>query len=140
LPEEIKRSALGAIESLRDGDRLCHGDFHPGNILRTGEGPVVIDWTNATRGDPDADVARTNLMLRIGEPPPGSPIVVRLLARVGGRILLWRYLQSYGRHRTLGMTALSRWEVPIAAARVADGIESEIPVLLSFLERRRSVV
>ncbi len=137
LSSELKTFALAALDRLPDGDRLCHGDFHPGNMLRTADGPVVIDWTNAARGDPAADVARTNLILRVGEPPPGSPLVVRLLARLGGRILLWRYLQAYRRRRSLDMAALSRWEVPIAAARVADGIESEMPVLLKFLEEKR---
>jgi len=138
LSDKIKRFALESLDRLPDGVSLCHGDFHPGNMLRTPEGPVVIDWTNATRGDPDADVARTNLMLRVGEPPPGSPVIVRLLARVGGRILLWRYLRAYRRQRSVATSALSRWEVPIAAARVAEGIESEIPGLLAFLERRRA--
>jgi hypothetical protein len=31
--------------------------------------------------------------------------------------------------------ALSSWAVPIAAARIAEGIESEFPTLLTFLER-----
>ena len=74
-------------------------------------------------------------MLRVGEPPPGSPVIVRLLARIGGRILLWRYLASYRRLRPLDMSVLARWAIPIAAARISEGIESEIPTLLTFLER-----
>jgi Ser/Thr protein kinase RdoA (MazF antagonist) len=135
VPENLASFAIDVLDGLPDGDTLCHGDFHPGNLLRSKEGPVVIDWTNATRGDPDADVARTNLMLRVGEPPPGSPVIVRVLARIGGRILLWRYLNAYRRRRPVSDQALSRWAVPIAAARIAEGIESEIPTLLSFLER-----
>ncbi len=138
LGQDLRSFALGVLEALPDGDRLCHGDFHPGNMLRSAEGPVVIDWTAAARGDPDADVARTNLLLRIGEPPPGSPVIVRLLARIGGRILLGRYLAAYRRVRPLDMKALSRWAIPIAAARLAVGIESETTPLLSYLERARA--
>jgi len=134
LSQPLRRFALDVLETLPDGDRLCHGDFHPGNVLRSAQGPVVIDWTAAARGDPDSDVARTKLLLRVGEPPPGSPFVVRVLARIGGRILLWRYLQSYRRQRPLDMKVIARWEVPIAAARVSAEIESEIPTLLNFLE------
>ncbi len=135
LPPHLAQFALERLETLPDGDKLCHGDFHPGNLLRSKEGPVVIDWTNATRGDPDADVARTNLMLRVGEPPPGSPVIVRVLARIGGRILLWRYLSAYRLRRPVGDRALSRWAIPIAAARIAEGIESEFTALVRFLQR-----
>jgi aminoglycoside phosphotransferase (APT) family kinase protein len=30
-----------------------HGDFHPGNVVLTQRGPVVIDWRNTTEGPPD---------------------------------------------------------------------------------------
>ncbi len=58
LPKPLAEFALAVLEGLPDGDRLCHGDFHPGNILMAGATPVVIDWTGAMRGDPTADVAR----------------------------------------------------------------------------------
>jgi streptomycin 6-kinase len=41
------------------GDRLLHLDLHPDNVLLSPAGPVVIDWTNARRGDPALDVALT---------------------------------------------------------------------------------
>jgi aminoglycoside phosphotransferase (APT) family kinase protein len=42
-----------------EGDRLLHLDLHPDNVLLSPAGPVVIDWTNARRGDPALDVALT---------------------------------------------------------------------------------
>ena len=33
LDEPRKRDLLNRIADLPDGDRLCHGDFHPMNIL-----------------------------------------------------------------------------------------------------------
>ena len=38
-------------------DGVIHLDFHPLNIMLTGDGPVVFDWTNAALGPPAADVA-----------------------------------------------------------------------------------
>jgi aminoglycoside phosphotransferase (APT) family kinase protein len=141
LPDELAAFALDVLDSLPDGDRLYHGDFHPGNIMSTAKGPIVIDWTNACVGDPTADVARTDLLLRIGEPPPSSPIIVRTLARVGGRILVWGYLRSYRKQRKLDMSTFPRWKIPIAAARVsAEGIAEELPALISFLERARAAL
>jgi len=135
LPPHLAEFALRALDGLPEGDALCHGDFHPGNILLAGAEPVLIDWTNATRGDAAADVARTRMMLRLGEAPPGSPFVLRALALVGRNLLLSQYLRSYRRLRPLDMDAVKRWEIPIAAARLAEGIEEEVSRLLAFLER-----
>src|SRR5574341_882610 len=107
LPDNLRQFALEALEKLPDGDRLCHGDFHPGNILESEEGPIVIDWTNATRGDPDADFARTLLMIRIGDPPPGAPVVVRVGAKFARRILLWGYSRAYRSIRPVDREAVS---------------------------------
>jgi Ser/Thr protein kinase RdoA (MazF antagonist) len=44
--------------SFEDG-QLLHVDLHPDNVLLSGRGPVVIDWTNARAGKPAFDVAVT---------------------------------------------------------------------------------
>src|SRR5215472_10876517 len=46
-------------------NRLCHGDFHPINVLGEISRPVVIDWPDACGGDPAADVCRSYLLLRL---------------------------------------------------------------------------
>jgi len=63
-----------------DGDRLVHLDLHPLNVLLSDRGPVVIDWSNAARGQPAVDVALTWILLAAGEIPAG-----RLRAAVMGR-------------------------------------------------------
>jgi aminoglycoside phosphotransferase (APT) family kinase protein len=40
------------------GDRLIHLDLHPLNVILSPKGPIVIDWTNARRGDPAVDTSR----------------------------------------------------------------------------------
>ena len=57
--------AIGAPASLPaigGGEALLHLDFHPLNVILSRRGPVVVDWTNARRGDPDVDVAMTCLI------------------------------------------------------------------------------
>ncbi|GKU77390.1 phosphotransferase family protein [Paenibacillus sp. L3-i20] len=51
--------ALEILDSLKDGDSLCHGDYHPDNILISDERKTVIDFMNVCHGDPLYDVART---------------------------------------------------------------------------------
>jgi aminoglycoside phosphotransferase (APT) family kinase protein len=41
------------------GRKVLHLDLHPENVIMTGDGPVVIDWTNAAAGDPAVDRAVT---------------------------------------------------------------------------------
>jgi aminoglycoside phosphotransferase (APT) family kinase protein len=58
--------AVPAAEvSFLDGDgALLHGDFWPGNTLwRKGRLVAVIDWEDAARGNPLADVANARLEL-----------------------------------------------------------------------------
>ena len=44
-------------------ERVLHLDLHPANVVLTPGGPVLIDWTNATDGPPDLDVALTAVIL-----------------------------------------------------------------------------
>jgi aminoglycoside phosphotransferase (APT) family kinase protein len=135
VPVHIGAFAAAALDALPEGDRLCHGDFHPGNVIANGK-PVVIDWTNVTRGDPDADVARTNLMSRMGSLPPGTPLTLRAGALFGRNIMRVLYLRGYRRTRPVDMSAVDRWEVAVAAARLTDNIPEERAALLKLLERR----
>src|SRR4030065_570068 len=64
LPDHLQTKALAELESMPDGDRLCHGDFHPGNILLSRPEPIVIDWIDASIGSPLADVARSSILAR----------------------------------------------------------------------------
>ena len=58
--------------SLPHGAALLHGDLHPGNVLIGGNGPVVIDWFDASIGHPITDVVRTSLLIR--SDGAGSPL------------------------------------------------------------------
>src|SRR5690606_29121698 len=46
LPPPLRAFALNVLSGLPDGDRLLHGDFHPGNVLVAGDRAGVIDWVN----------------------------------------------------------------------------------------------
>ena len=63
---------LGLPATFGEGTSVLHGDLHPGNVLLTADGPVVIDWTNASVGPPGADVAVTWLLLAAAQPPTSA--------------------------------------------------------------------
>jgi aminoglycoside phosphotransferase (APT) family kinase protein len=47
------------LPAVGDGNRLLHLDLHPANVILSPGGPVVVDWTNARRGEPTFDVVLT---------------------------------------------------------------------------------
>lgn len=70
LPEERKAEALERLDRLPGGRALCHGDFHPDNVLVDGGRAMVIDWMNLSRGDATFDVAMTWYLLACSALPP----------------------------------------------------------------------
>ena len=75
---------------MPDESRLLHNDFHPDNIMLTPNGPVIIDWIDATCGHPLADVARTLIMTNFSVFHRRRRW--RVAFRTMGRIYLRRYL------------------------------------------------
>jgi aminoglycoside phosphotransferase (APT) family kinase protein len=138
LSEELTSFALVTLADLPEGDKLCHGDFHPGNIMRTSGEPVILDWTNVTRGDSTADYVRTQLMIRMGDIPPGQPLVIRYGAKVARGLMLSSHRRAYLKARPIDEALAKRWEIAVAAARTAEGIESENPKLVALLEKARA--
>ena len=66
---------LLAPRTLRDREpggtgSVLHLDLHPLNVILTPDrGPVVIDWTNASAGDPAFDLARTIVTIGTADLP-----------------------------------------------------------------------
>ena len=55
---------LNQISTLPNGDCICHGDFHPGNVLIKSDGTaVIIDFMNVCKGPFLFDIARTFFLL-----------------------------------------------------------------------------
>lgn len=136
LPRELKDLGLAHAAALPEGDRLCHGDFHPGNVLVTRDAVSVIDWPLASRGHPDADYARSALLMSIGDPPPVSAFM-RVLVMVGRRSFSRAYANAYQRLARPDPEVVRHARIAHVAARVLEGIEVEIPTLIRLLERER---
>jgi Ser/Thr protein kinase RdoA (MazF antagonist) len=63
IDEALRDRLLARLEALPDSDRLCHGDFHPFNIVGAPGSAMVIDWLDAASGPPAADVARSYILI-----------------------------------------------------------------------------
>lgn len=69
LKPDKQNELLQRIEGLEDGCALCHGDFHPGNILISGGNTYVIDYMNICNGPCLYDIARTVFLVEYSEIP-----------------------------------------------------------------------
>jgi len=97
---------------LGDGPIVVHLDLHPLNVILGPAGPVVIDWTNAARGNGDADVALTWVLLLTGELDAGP--LTRLVAGLVRRGFARMFLRRFVRTAVLGQLDAA------AAYRLAD--------------------
>jgi Ser/Thr protein kinase RdoA (MazF antagonist) len=112
--------ALNLIPAGVSPPRLCHGDLHPSNVILSGRGPVIVDWFDASRGDPVADIARTSMTLLSDgvKPPrhlPGSD--TQTLATLTGA-----YLSQLRLSLEFADAQLAEWQAIQAAARIAEGV------------------
>jgi uncharacterized protein (TIGR02172 family) len=124
LDEPSRQRVLDILASLPDGDSLCHGDLHPGNVLISPAGPRIIDWENACTGSPAADVARAALLLEAYpfyiEAGPNREL---LLASVSD--FREAYLDEYTALTGISRPLIDAWRAPVATARLQEGIEIE---------------
>ncbi|MGH9305401.1 MAG: phosphotransferase family protein [Acidimicrobiales bacterium] len=94
------------------GDALLHLDLHPGNVMMTQAGPMVIDWTNAGAGPPGADVAQTWLIMATSQLPGNW--LNRAVAGAGRGLFLRRFLGAVASDEARAVMAL------VAAVRRLD--------------------
>ena len=98
------------LSTLPRGDALLHGDLHPLNVLIGTHGAGIIDWSRASAGPAEADVART-LVLFDRAYPFGARRVVDRVVDLSRRAFSKRYLNAYRARRDLDMALLRRWMV-----------------------------
>jgi aminoglycoside phosphotransferase (APT) family kinase protein len=123
-------ACLARLDQVAIGSVVCHGDLHPGNVVMTDSGPIVIDWLTAGSGPPEADIARTTFLL-VGSALPGEyPRVQRPLIVALRRRFALMYLRNYRRLRGVDEHQLDLWRLPVLAARLSEGIDAERAPLL----------
>ena len=74
---------IDAPPELGDGC-LLHMDFHPGNVILSPAGPVVIDWAVARAGEPALDVAMPWVLCATSGGELGEKFVRSLLPHFDG--------------------------------------------------------
>jgi aminoglycoside phosphotransferase (APT) family kinase protein len=133
LTSKIRRSAASIDASLGQAlellpertatPRLCHGDLHPSNVIMSADGPVIVDWFDAARGDRVADVARSLLTLLADG--AATPSHLPGADRQTLAVLTQAYLSRLQESLDIAPALLSRWQAINAGARLAEGMSTE---------------
>lgn len=113
-----KAFVLNILEKLPEGHVICHYDFHPGNIILSPNGPMIIDWLNMLVGHHTADVTRTFMLIHSAAIPPSAPawLSVEGFREQFSKAYLNEYFQLSGIHQS----ALDDWLAPTFAARICE--------------------
>lgn len=113
LDHEALRRALDDVAviapRLRGGpSAVCHGDFHPLNVLVSPGALQLIDWTDAGVGDRHGDVARTLLLFSVAWLAATSR-AERLVLRAVGPMLGRSYRRAYRHELDLDEERVALW-------------------------------
>lgn len=122
LPDNQLVQLIERLEALPQGSRLCHGDFHPANLLITPQGLVIIDWLDATVGNPLADLARSTLLIQAAV-KNGS--LRQPWLRWSVQLFQWILVREYFRLNPGGEKEFRRWLPLAAAARLSEHVPGE---------------
>ncbi len=135
LPDEWRVVALSTLDSLPDGESVCHGDFHPDNVMITPDGPVLIDWPAVKKGAAEADVARTLVLLITATLPAHVPRSQKLMLNSGRVLFTRRYRRHYDRLTGVAEQTVRAWMLPVCAARFNENPGDDLPALHRLMAR-----
>ena len=107
------------LEGMPKHKKVCHGDFHPSNIIITADGtPYIIDWSHATQGNASADAARTYL----------------LFCLEGDRETAEKYLDLFCKKSDTAKQYVQKWMPIVAASQSVKAIAEERSFLLRWVD------
>lgn len=119
LMEIQKKNLLNGLLKMNISHALCHGDFHPQNVLCHKREYAIIDWLDAAVGDAFADVCRSYLIL-LQNAPEIAPL----------------YLDVFCEENAVSKENIYKWMPFIAAARLGENLpETQQQQLLQILSK-----
>jgi aminoglycoside phosphotransferase (APT) family kinase protein len=144
---DVWRRAVDVIRRDPPAHRACflHRDFHPGNVLFTGEAEDlrvsgVVDWVETSWGPADLDVAHCSTTLALLHGPDEGLRFADRYAAAGGRLaedpadhLYWRMLDALAFAPDAEKVAVPWRELgrtDLTARRVARRLEDYLEALL----------
>jgi aminoglycoside phosphotransferase (APT) family kinase protein len=125
LPPNEREAARALLDELEVGSALCHGDFHPANLLGSRGHWIIVDWFDAAVGNAMADLARSSLLMPTGA---GIRSAGRHLEGVTTELLdsvNAAYLAALRRRDLVDDGAFATWEAVLAVARMSEPVPTD---------------
>lgn len=106
------------LDSMPNHTKLCHGDFHPSNVIVAPDGTMtIVDWSHATQGNASGDAAITYLEFALTD---------QKLADL--------YLELFCKKSDTAKQYVQKW-LPIAvAAELSKGEEDKKEFLMKWID------
>ncbi len=105
------------LNAMPKHNKVCHGDFHPSNVMITPQGQAyILDWSHATQGNASADAARTYLRFCLS----------------GEHETADSYLKRFCRQSNTARQYVEAWMPIVAASQSVKGLPEERDFLLSW--------
>lgn len=139
LSEGDQARVLSYLTTLPDQQQICHGDFHPDNVMlsEAGDQYWVIDWMTGMAGDPAGDVARSWVILMSSTLPEDTDPAVRMGFETARESLVEYYIQHYMHLSGITRETIESWMLPVAAARLDEDLPAlEVEHLLKYVQER----
>ena len=106
------------LEGMPKHNKLCHGDFHPKNIILHEDGSAyILDWAHATQGNASADAARTFLVFCLD----------------GSMDIAEKYLNLFCQKSDTAKQYVQKWIPIVAASQSVKGKPEERELLLKWV-------
>jgi len=134
----LEKYLYEVLDKLPTKNLICHGDPNPGNfIIRDGKA-VIIDWMNATIGNPAADIAEYIILMKYAVLPPETPNSIVDFFNVAREFILEIFLDEYMKLSDMEYKEIDQWMLPVMAGKLsADGIyDKEKKVLVEVVRKK----
>jgi len=124
IDKAVKENLLSLLNDLDTcSSNLCHGDFHPLNTMFDGKRYWIIDWVDASAGNPLADVCRTYLIFK------------QFSLRLSGI-----YLCYFCKESGTTQNDILSWLPVIAAARMSENMDNKARMsLMKIIDEWKAV-
>lgn len=139
IPSDLKSDLLQICNQLPEDNSVCHGDFHPDNIIIWMKGPVIIDWVNVTAGNALANVAHTHLLISNSRMPDSIKVTpeIQNMRNKLADYYLNRYLENQSSSFNSVKKELHLWSEVVAAVRLAEEVPGETNTLITYIKNLR---
>lgn len=127
--------ASNIMKELPINNYICHGDFHPGNILIQDDTYYIIDWSGAYRSNFVSDIAHTYLLMTHIPEIPGQSHIQHAIISLIGSYMAKTYLKEILKLKEFSLAEFSKWTVIMSLLRTYYGMPSERSVRVNYLNK-----